>query len=55
MRDRAAIDDEIDELGRDLSIELSRASQAQDDLDMARAAARAIETRIAELEAIRRS
>lgn len=55
LRDRVAIDDEIGELERDLSEELHRASLAEEALDTARAAVRAVERRIAELEAIRRS
>jgi transcriptional regulator with XRE-family HTH domain len=54
LRDRAAIDDEIGELERDLSEELHRASLAEEALQRARTSARAIERRIAELEAIRR-
>lgn len=54
LRDRAAIDEEIGVLECDLSEELHRASLAEEALEMARSAARAIERRIAELETIRR-
>lgn len=54
LRDRAGIDDEIAELERDLSQEVYRASRAEEELERARAAVRAVERRLAELEAIRR-
>lgn len=53
VRDREALDDEIDDLRRDLATSQWRASQAQATVEEAQEASRATQRRIAELEAAR--
>lgn len=53
LRDRDSVDDEIDELQRDLALDEHRAAQARHEAEQAMASAEAARRRIAELEAAR--